>query len=102
MLKTMREELNSAKLDTALESMIVDAGDRAICRDIMLEACGDCEPTGDDPEMERIIATIPETEIDDVDTITESGATVKNEVGEDEKMSDEEILEHFIPDTEEE
>lgn len=102
MLKTMREELNSAKLDTAMESMIVEAGDRAICRDTILEACGDVEPTGDDPEMERIIATIPETEIDDADVLTESGATVKNEVGEDEKMTDDEILEHFIPDTEEE
>lgn len=114
MLKTMRAALNAHRSDCAIEQLILDAGDNAETRDLMLESMGEPEPIEDegedkgdsediDPEFEKLIADIPETDIDeDFDGYMEGKVVAKDELGDKKEMSLDEVAEQLIPDTEEE
>lgn len=108
MLKTMRAEMNAERSDVAIESLIIDAGYNGNIRDVILESMGDTDPEcGDDgeisdPEFEKLIEGIPETEPDDYDAFMEGTVTAKDELGDEKEMTLEEVTNELIPDTEEE
>lgn len=115
MLNTMRAELNKEKSEATFESLLLDAVTGEPVREAMLEDMGDTEPDPDipDEQMEKLIETIPETDIDDPDVVDEiakgevgngkekDGSTPKDENGNDRKQSIDECIENYIPDTEE-
>ncbi len=105
MLKTMREALNAERLDVALETYMLDAGDRAEVRDTVLESMGecdtDCDPDVPDEDVEKLIDTIPETDIDDADSFMEGDVVGKDELGNDKKMSVDDVEKDIVPETEE-
>ena len=105
MLKIMRESLNAAKLDSTMEAQILDHVSRGEVRDIIMEALG--EPADVDPdeisedEMEKLIDSIPETDIDDADEIMESTIVAHNEYGDKVNVDCLEAADQLIPDAEE-
>lgn len=107
MLKTMREKLNAERADVAIESLIIDAGYNGNIRDAVLEAMGeedvDCGDEGIDPEFDKLIEGIPETEIDDnYDSFMEGKVVAKDELGDEKEMTLEDVENELIPETEEE
>lgn len=116
MLNTMRAELNKEKSDVTFESLLMDQVTGMPVREAMLDAMGDTDPDPDipDAEMEKLIETIPETDIDDPDVVDEvakgevgngrekDGSTPKDEDGNDRKQTVDECIEAYIPDTNEE
>lgn len=115
MLKTLKAALHQEKSDATFESLTLDAVTNSHVRDIMLEAMGDTEPNADAPdeEMEKLIATIPETDIDDPEACDEiacnevagarnkDGSTPLDAEGNEKKLSVDECIENYIPMTEE-
>lgn len=108
MLKTMRAEMNAERADVAVESLIIDAGYNGNIRDVILESMGDTDPecseNGEigDPEFDKLIEGIPETEIDDYDSFMEGKVVAKDELGDNKEMTIEEVENELIPETEEE
>lgn len=115
MLNTLKTVLSQEKSDATFESLTLDAVINSPVRDAMLESMGDTDPDPDipDEEMEKLINTIPETDIDDPDCCEEvAGNEVsggKNKDGSDpvdadgnpRKQTIDECIEAYIPDTEE-
>ena len=104
-LKTMMESFNAERHDAAFESFVLDAVENRSYRNTMLEACGDPDCDNDevdanDEHMEKLLSAIPETDIDEDDELIREGAVMGvDEKGETKKMTLEECLDAYIPET---
>ena len=99
MLKTLREQLVRDRSDIALESLIIDAGFNGQIRDTVMEAMGEGDDELSDEELEKLLADIPESDLDDPDALLENKVVGKDELGEPKDMDLETVAESFIPPT---
>lgn len=96
MLKTLREALLKDRSDVAMESMIIDAGFNGQIRDTVMEAMGEGDDELSEEELEALLADIPESDLDDPESMCEGTVLAKDELGEDKEMTIEQVTESFI------
>lgn len=102
MLKTLTSSLKGQKQDRVFGDFVIEANSSAITRDILMDEMGDDpEENLTDEEMQALIDGLPETDIEDEQSLTEGTAKVKDVVdGEEKDVPVDEIIENFVPETE--